>query len=71
MNIRIQHLENEIQKVKSINDDLNIKLDELDSFKIMVLDNTVYQLAEQEELLIGLKEIKSKRYKKRKRKIRE
>ena len=39
--------------------DLNLKLSELESFKIMVLDNTVYQLAEQEELLIHLKDFKS------------
>lgn len=36
--------------------DLNYKIEELDNFKITMLDHTVHQLAEQEELIIKLQE---------------
>lgn len=59
MKTRITQLEHEVSRYKTELYEVNLKLDELESFKIMVLDNTVYQLAEQEELLIHLKDFKS------------
>lgn len=46
-----------IKRQQKMIEELNLKFDELDAFKITTLDRTVHQLAEQEDLLIQIQDL--------------
>ena len=54
---KIKDCEKEISRQRVSMDDMNMRIDELEAFKLTTLDSTVHQLAEQEELLISSQEL--------------
>lgn len=55
MNLVIENHEKNLIKHKKVIEKMNVKLEELDAFKLAVLDQTVHQLCEQEELLLNVR----------------